>query len=293
MKDLINYVPYMEIAIQEAEKSLREGNHGFGAVVIKEGQVISQSHDKEETQDDATSHAEINAIKFASKILGRDLSKCKLISTHEPCPMCASAIVWAGIKKVVFGFSIEDSTKEGRKRIKIEADEIFKRSGAKIEIRGGLMKDECSILYSDAVRKEIKRLRGIDEKGLVRLADELTAKRKKWIAKNKKKIDKLTGDPLDIAYKVFLEKLSIPAEEAPVKERRENEIIIHSKNFCPTLEACKILGLDTKVICSALNEKSTDLFLKEVNPKLMFTRNYEKLRPRNGYCEEIISISAN
>lgn len=293
MKDLINYVPYMEIAIQEAEKSLREGNHGFGAVVIKEGQVISQSHDKEETQDDATSHAEINAIKFASKILGRDLSKCKLISTHEPCPMCASAIVWSGIKKVVFGFSIEDSTKEGRKRIKIEADEIFKRSGAKIEIRGGLMKAECSVLYSDAVRKEIKRLRGIDEKGLARMADELTAKRKKWITKNKKKIDKLTGDPLDIAYKVFLEKLSITVEEAPIKERKENEIIIHSKNFCPTLEACKILGLDTKVICAAVSEKPTDLFLKEINPRLMFTRNYEKLRPRNGYCEEIISISTN
>lgn len=292
MKDLINYTPYMEIAIQEAEKSLREGNHGFGAVVIKEGQVISQSHDKEETQDDATSHAEINAIRFASKILGQDLSKCKLISTHEPCPMCASAIVWAGIKKVVFGFSIEDSTKEGRKRIKIEADEIFKRSGAKIVIKGGLLKKECSVLYSDVVRKEIKRLRGIDEKGLKKLSEDLTSKRKKWVEKNRKKIDKLIGKPLDIAYKIFLEKLSITEDEAPINERSENELVIHSKNFCPVLEACKILKLDTRAICKSLNEIPTDLFLKEVNPKLSFSRNYDKLRPHSEYCEEMISLTS-
>ncbi|MEN6623581.1 MAG: nucleoside deaminase, partial [Smithella sp.] len=83
----------MKIAIKEAEASLREGNNGFGAVIVRDSKIIASSHDKEDTQKDPTSHAEMNVIRQASKKIGKKLSGCILVSTHEPCPMCASAIV--------------------------------------------------------------------------------------------------------------------------------------------------------------------------------------------------------
>jgi hypothetical protein len=71
----------------------------------------------------------------------------------------------------------------------------------------------------------------------------------------------------------------------------KNKIIFHSKNFCPTLEACKILEYDTRYICRHYNENSTDILVKQINRDLQFTRNYKKLRPYSEYCEEMIIIN--
>lgn len=67
-------------------------------------------------------------------------------------------------------------------------------------------------------------------------------------------------------------------------------LFISFKNFCPTLEACKILGLDTRIICKNVNEKPTDALVKQLNNKLEFARNYEKLRPYCDYCEEMFYL---
>ena len=77
----------MKVAIEEARVSLREGNRGFGAVVVKKNRIISRAHDCEETQADPTAHAEMGAIRDACVQLGKDLSSCAIVSTHEPCPM--------------------------------------------------------------------------------------------------------------------------------------------------------------------------------------------------------------
>ena len=79
----------------------------------------------ENTEHDPTSHAEINVIKEASKILGKRLSGCILISTHEPCPMCATAVVWAGITDIAYGYSIDKAISQKRKRINLPCREIF------------------------------------------------------------------------------------------------------------------------------------------------------------------------
>lgn len=71
---------YMKLAIKEAITSLREGNHGFGAVIIKDGEIISFAHDRENTENDPMSHAEINAIKLASQRLGKNLKGSILVS---------------------------------------------------------------------------------------------------------------------------------------------------------------------------------------------------------------------
>lgn len=156
----------MNTALTEARLSLREGNHGFGAVIIKNGQILSQAHDEEETANDPTSHAEINAIKRASKEIGKDLTGCVMVSTHEPCPMCSSAIVWAGITEVAYGYSIEQSRKQGRNRICISCSEIFDRAGKTVAIYPDILHKECEVLYLKSVRDEIKRLRHITEEKL-------------------------------------------------------------------------------------------------------------------------------
>lgn len=66
--------------------------------------------------------------------------------------------------------------------------------------------------------------------------------------------------------------------------------MFHSQNFCPTLEACKILGLDTRMVCKTVNEGPTDALVKQFYEKLEFGRNYDKLRPYSDYCEEMVFL---
>ena len=278
----------MNIAIEEAKTSLKEGNSGFGAVIIKYGELISKAHDTDKTSNDPTAHAEITAIRFAAEKNKGDFGGCMLVSTHEPCPMCATAIVWAGIKKIAFGYAIQESLLQGRKRIDFSCKELFHRSGATVEILSDLKKEDCALLYNRQVRKSIKQLRKADSAKLKQLAEDLTKKRLDWLSTQK--INQVSDNCLDIAYRLFLEKLSITAEEAPIVERQKDRLVIHSKNFCPTLEACKILDLDTRVICKKLNEGPTQTLLGQLNPKLRFKRNYNSIRPFTPYCEEMIIV---
>jgi len=281
----------MCVALDEARQSLREGNHGFGAAILSEERIIAQAHDEEETQHDCTSHAEINAIKKASRIYGKDLSGCTMISTHEPCPMCAAAIVWSGISEIAFGYSIEESIEQGRKRIALRCEDIFASAGKDIKVVPGILYDECKVLYLKNVRSEVKRLRGATEEILKKYNEVSKNKRLEWFEANKGNFDFLKSDKLDSAYKLLLCRLGIDPEEAPIVRKSNQQVVFHSRNFCPTLEACKILNLDTRYICRRYNEESTDSLIKQIDSHLWFSRNYEKLRPYAEYCEEYINIA--
>lgn len=278
----------MNVAILEAKLSLQEGNHGFGAVILKDGKVIAQAHDREESDHDSTSHAEINAIKSASQKIGKNLAGYTIISTHEPCPMCASAIVWSGIRDVVFGYSIEESIQQDRKRINISSREILERSGFTFKIHSGILNEDCGLLYNMLVRSEVKRLRNVTEDGLLKFNEDSIARRLSWFAENRDNFTFLNNDSIERAYRLLLCRFGIDETEAPIVERDGNKIMFHSMNFCPTLEACKILNLDTRYICKRYNEDSTDRLIKQIDPHLRFERNYQKMRPYFDYCEEMI-----
>ncbi len=278
----------MRVAITEAKKSLKEGNHGFGAVIVKENKIIAKAHDTEETDNDPTSHAEINVIKIASKKYDKNLSDCTIISTHEPCPMCSSAILWSKIRKVGYGFSIAESLKQDRKRIDISCKEIFERSGIVLDLKTDMLKDECQILYNKNVRDEIKRLRRVNKQKLYEYNEDSIKRRLLWFKENKDNFDFINENTLESAYKLLLCRFGINENDAPVILKENNKILFHSMNFCPTLEACKILDLDTRYICRRYNEKSTDILIKQIDQKLRFDRNYQKLRPYYEYCEEMI-----
>ena len=113
----MNNNEYMKVAIEEANINMKENfvNGGpFGAVIVKDGKIISRAHNTVLKSKDATAHAEVNAIREASKVLNtHDLSGCILYTSAEPCPMCLSAIIWANIKEVYYANTKEEANEIG------------------------------------------------------------------------------------------------------------------------------------------------------------------------------------
>jgi tRNA(Arg) A34 adenosine deaminase TadA len=280
----------MKIALDEAKTSLKSGNKGFGAVIIKNDELIAQAHDTAMTDHDPTAHAEMNVIKIASKLLGIDLSDCTIISTHEPCPMCSTAMIWANISKIAFGTTIIDSIKLGRNMINIRCSEIAEQSKNPIEIYEGILKHECLNFYNPNVIKYVNKLRGADDTILENMEKDLYNKRLSWFKENEHSIKNQKGTDLEKAYHLLRMKINIKIVDIPVVSKTDSEIVFRSKNFCPLLEACKILDLDTKLICKKVFEQPTDALVKLINPKLAFTRNYNSIRPYKAFCEESIKL---
>ena len=96
----------MRLALQEAEEALRCDEIPIGCVVVSEGRILGRGHNLTETLQDVTAHAEMQAITAAAGMLGgKYLQGCTLYVTVEPCVMCAGAIGWAQISRVVYGAS--------------------------------------------------------------------------------------------------------------------------------------------------------------------------------------------
>ena len=103
-----NDIRYMQLALAEAQKAFAMGEVPVGCVIVADGQIVGRGHNLTETLADVTAHAEMQAITAAANTLGgKYLSQCTLYVTVEPCVMCAGAIGWAQIKRVVYGASDE------------------------------------------------------------------------------------------------------------------------------------------------------------------------------------------
>lgn len=101
---------FMREAIRLANESAASGGGPFGAVIVKDGRIIAGRSNSVTLDNDPTAHAEINAIREASRILGTfELKGCVIYTSCEPCPMCLGAIYWAGIDKIYFGNTRKDA----------------------------------------------------------------------------------------------------------------------------------------------------------------------------------------
>ena len=94
---------FMELAIEEAQKSLDEGGIPIGAVLVKDGEVISKGHNRLIQNDSVILHAEMDAIENAGRLDYEDYRKCTLYTTLSPCPMCSGAVILYNIPRVVIG----------------------------------------------------------------------------------------------------------------------------------------------------------------------------------------------
>lgn len=106
---------YMQLAIEEARIGIKNHHGGpFGAVIVKDGEIVGRGHNCVLKNNDATCHGEVSAIRDAGKNLGTfDLSGCVLYTTGEPCHMCLCACMWANIEKIYYGCTIADNGRIG------------------------------------------------------------------------------------------------------------------------------------------------------------------------------------
>lgn len=136
---------FMKMALQEAEKCKDTSDVPVGAVIVKDGKVISTGRNLKERDNLGTLHAEIVAINNANKALGSaNLSGCELYVTLEPCPMCAGAVINSKIDKVVFGaFDLKNGA----------CGSVTNLFGLpfthKPECFGGIMEEECSSILTE------------------------------------------------------------------------------------------------------------------------------------------------
>jgi guanine deaminase len=152
-------IDLMKRAVKEAFIGMRKGHGGpFGAVVTRNGKIIASAHNEVLKTNDPTMHAEINAIRKASKKLKRfDLSDCVLYTSCEPCPMCFSAIEWARINTIYYGCTIKDAEKIGFSDEDIFDDIKRSRKKRKLnEIR--ICNDEIRAPFREWSEKKNKRL---------------------------------------------------------------------------------------------------------------------------------------
>lgn len=130
---------FMELAVAEAITGIYNGHGGpFGAVIVKNGKVISSGHNHVLVNNDSTCHGEIDAIRKAEKKLGTyDLTGCELYTTGEPCPMCLAAILWANIDKVYYGCTIKDNEIIG-----FRDDKFDKMMGGRAGLPDGFLEEK-------------------------------------------------------------------------------------------------------------------------------------------------------
>lgn len=146
---------FMQIAIQEAINSARYGEYPVGAVLVKNNKILIQSETQTHRKENPTDHAEIITIRTASrKLQTRKLKGCVLYSTHEPCPMCATAAFFARVDGIVFGTSVKDVMLYKRehsrwqwKWVDIAVQSIAEKSNCKSFIIPHFMRNECQKLF--------------------------------------------------------------------------------------------------------------------------------------------------
>lgn len=136
---------YMQRALDEARKAGVKGEIPIGAVIVCKDRIIARAHNLTETLCDVTAHAEMQAITMAANELGgKYLTDCTLYVTVEPCPMCAGAIGWAQLPRIVYG---APDVKRGFREF---APKVLH---PKAECIGGVLEEECRELIQEFFRQ--------------------------------------------------------------------------------------------------------------------------------------------
>lgn len=137
---------FMREALREAQAAAAEDEVPIGAVVVCRGRIIGKGHNMVERLNDPTAHAEMIAITAAcSEMGGKYLTDCTLYVTVEPCPMCAAALAWSQISRVVYGAA------DPKRGYSLFSPRLLH---PKTEISGGILHQECSSLIVDYFRNK-------------------------------------------------------------------------------------------------------------------------------------------
>jgi tRNA(Arg) A34 adenosine deaminase TadA len=145
---------HLRQALELARRAREHGNHPFGALLVEEaGNVVLEAENTVRTDKDVTAHAETNLVRMASSRLEPDfLERCTLYTSTEPCAMCAGAIYWANVRRVVFGLSQEQiraisKHNPDNMQLAITSREIFARGDHAVEVSGPHLPTESSAVH--------------------------------------------------------------------------------------------------------------------------------------------------
>lgn len=139
-------IRYMQLALDEARKALERNEVPVGCVITCQQQIVGRGHNLTETLQDVTAHAEMQAITAAAQTLGgKYLNECTLYVTVEPCIMCAGAIGWAQIGRVVFG------TRDEKRGFLTFAPRALH---PKCTVESGVLQEECARLMKDFFKQK-------------------------------------------------------------------------------------------------------------------------------------------
>lgn len=137
---------YMRKALAEAEQAAREEEVPIGAVVVCRGRIVARTHNLTETLHDVTAHAEMQAITAAANALGgKYLQDCTMYVTVEPCPMCAGALGWSQIARIVYG------TKDDKRGYRQYAPRALH---PKTEVTKGVLEEECQEIMQEFFKRK-------------------------------------------------------------------------------------------------------------------------------------------
>ena len=142
-------IRFLRASFVVAQNARKKGNHPFGALLVDEnGHIVMEAENTVVTANDCTGHAETNLMRQVSSKHDREfLAKCTIYTSTEPCAMCAAAIFWANVRRVVYGLSekslYEIAGGESEEVLFIPCREIFRRGKKPIEVIGPLLEEEA------------------------------------------------------------------------------------------------------------------------------------------------------
>ncbi|MEH1863604.1 MAG: nucleoside deaminase [Nostoc sp.] len=135
---------FMRLALAQA----KEGETPYGAVIVKDNEVVAVAHNTVIRDNDPSAHAEINVIRSLTvKLKNHFLEGYSIYTTCEPCPMCATACVWSGLSEIVYGASIQDLISINQSQINLSCEEVIAKSFRSIKVTKGVLKNECLELF--------------------------------------------------------------------------------------------------------------------------------------------------
>jgi tRNA(adenine34) deaminase len=145
MLDAPNHEHFMRMALKEAQRAYDDDEVPVGAVIVADGRIIARGYNLTERLNDPTAHAEMQAITAGTEFLGgKYLRDCTLYVTLEPCPMCAGALYWSQITRIVYG------AKDEKRGYSLISSKLLH---PKTEVIGGILGEECGKLMTDFFKK--------------------------------------------------------------------------------------------------------------------------------------------
>ena len=140
---------FIEETYRLAREAVRRGDHPFGALLVRDGEIVLRAHNSVHSSHDITGHAELNLVRLATgRFSARELEHCTLYTSTEPCLMCCGGIYWANIRQVVFGVSSAALAALSGGNFVIPSPSLFARLEPVVQVTGPILESEGLAIHA-------------------------------------------------------------------------------------------------------------------------------------------------